>query len=194
MLGPVAGGVLIHYFHWSVIFFLNVPIGLIGLYLVYRHLPDYRGETTHRLDVAGLILFGSGVALLSYVLEVFGEHFLSTREIIALLALSLALLVGYGINSVRSPLSVAAREAVSSSHVFRRSGRQLRDATRCRRNSVPDAVAVSDRIGVDADPVRSDDGTASHCGDELEAVHVRPSHAVGLPKCPDREHTVCLAE
>ncbi len=101
MLGPVAGGVLIHYFHWSVIFFLNVPIGLIGLYLVYRHLPDYRGETTHRLDVAGLVLFGSGVALLSYVLEVFGEHFLSTREIVALLALSLALLVGYGINSVR---------------------------------------------------------------------------------------------
>lgn len=101
MLGPVAGGVLIHYFHWSVIFFLNVPIGLVGLYLVYRHLPDYRGETTHRLDVAGLVLFGSGVALLSYVLEVFGEHFLSTREIVALLALSLALLVGYGINSVR---------------------------------------------------------------------------------------------
>jgi EmrB/QacA subfamily drug resistance transporter len=101
MLGPVAGGILIHYFHWSVIFFLNVPIGLIGLYLVYRHLPDYRGETTHRLDVAGLILFGSGVALLSYVLEVFGEHFLSTREIVALLAIAVALLVGYGINSVR---------------------------------------------------------------------------------------------
>jgi EmrB/QacA subfamily drug resistance transporter len=101
MLGPVAGGILIHYFHWSVIFFLNVPIGLIGLYLVYRHLPDYRGETTHRLDVAGLILFGSGVALLSYVLEVFGEHFLSTREIVALLAISVALLVGYGINSIR---------------------------------------------------------------------------------------------
>jgi EmrB/QacA subfamily drug resistance transporter len=101
MLGPVAGGILIHYFHWSVIFFLNVPIGLIGLYLVYRHLPDYRGETSHRLDVAGLILFGSGVALLSYVLEVFGEHFLSTREIVALLAISGALLVGYGINSVR---------------------------------------------------------------------------------------------
>jgi MFS family permease len=48
-----------------------------------------------------LILFGSGVALLSYVLEVFGEHFLSTREIVALLAIAVALLVGYGINSVR---------------------------------------------------------------------------------------------
>src|SRR5450756_2339162 len=34
MLGPVAGGLIVGYFHWRVIFFLNVPIGLIGLYMV----------------------------------------------------------------------------------------------------------------------------------------------------------------
>ena len=102
MLGPVAGGIIIHYFHWSVIFFLNVPIGLVGLYLVYRHLPDYRGEESHRLDIPGLVLFGSGIALLSYVLEIFGEHFLSTREILGLLAISILLLVGYGVNSART--------------------------------------------------------------------------------------------
>jgi hypothetical protein len=48
-----------------------------------------------RLDVIGLILFGSGVGLLSYVLEVFGEHMLSGREILGVLALSLVLLGGY---------------------------------------------------------------------------------------------------
>jgi len=101
MLGPVAGGVLIKYFHWSVIFFLNVPIGLLGLYLVYRHSPDFRETRTQRLDITGLILFGSGIALLSYVLEVFGEHFLSNREIAGLLGISLALLAGYGFNSLR---------------------------------------------------------------------------------------------
>ena len=101
MLGPVAGGVLIKYFHWSVIFFLNVPIGLLGLYLVLRHAPDFREPKTHRLDLTGLILFGAGIALLSYVLEVFGEHFLSTREIVGLFALSLALLAGYGFHTLR---------------------------------------------------------------------------------------------
>src|ERR1700740_2220520 len=101
-LGPIAGGVITDYAHWSVIFFLNVPIGLAGLYLVYKHLPDYRGETSHRLDVAGLALFGTGIALLSYVLEVFGEHFLSPREVLGLLALSVVLLVGYGVNSMRT--------------------------------------------------------------------------------------------
>jgi len=98
MLGPIAGGLIVGYFHWRVIFFLNIPIGLVGLILVYLHLPDYR-EETHALDTVGLILFGSGVALLSYVLEVFGEHTLSVREILGLLALSLALLAGYWLHA-----------------------------------------------------------------------------------------------
>src|ERR1700678_1709781 len=81
MLGPSAGGLIVGYLHWRFIFFVNIPIGLIGLYLVYHHLPDYH-EHTDPLDVTGLILFGSGVALLSYVLEVFGEHTLTALEIL----------------------------------------------------------------------------------------------------------------
>jgi EmrB/QacA subfamily drug resistance transporter len=95
MLGPVAGGLIVGYFPWRVIFFLNIPIGLLGLLMVYLHLPDYREENTHPLDVVGLILFGSGIALLSYVLEIFGEHTLSVREILGLLSISVALLAGY---------------------------------------------------------------------------------------------------
>jgi len=96
MLGPIAGGLIVGYFHWRVIFFLNIPIGLFGLYMVYLHLPDYREERTNPLDVGGLILFGSGVGLLSYVLEVFGEHTLSGREMLGMLAVAALLLAGYG--------------------------------------------------------------------------------------------------
>ena len=101
MLGPIAGGLIVGYLHWRVIFFVNIPIGLIGLFLVYLHLPDYR-EHTNPLDVTGLILFGSGVALLSYVLEVFGEHTLSAREILGLLVLSILLLAGYGFHAIKA--------------------------------------------------------------------------------------------
>jgi len=101
MLGPIAGGLIVGYLHWRLIFFVNVPIGLVGLWMVYLHLPDYR-EPTHPLDVAGLILFGSGVALLSYVLEVFGEHTLSVREILGLLALSILLLAGYAFHATKT--------------------------------------------------------------------------------------------
>lgn len=95
MLGPVAGGFIVHYLNWRAIFFVNLPIGLIGLYLVYRHLPDYHAERSDSLDWVGLVLFSSGVALLSYVLEVFGEHALGGREILGLLGISLMLLAGY---------------------------------------------------------------------------------------------------
>src|SRR5271169_2546825 len=102
MLGPFLGGLIVGYFHWRVIFFVNIPIGLLGLYLVYRHLPDYRAEATPPLDFVGLVLFGSGIALLSYVLEVFGEHTLSGREILGLLAVSILLLAGYGLHATRT--------------------------------------------------------------------------------------------
>jgi EmrB/QacA subfamily drug resistance transporter len=105
MLGPVAGGFIVGYSHWRVIFFLNIPIGLAGLWMVRRHLPDYR-EKWNPLDVVGLILFGTGIALLSYVLEVFGDHELGAREILGLLGIAVALLAGYWVHSTKtvSPL------------------------------------------------------------------------------------------
>lgn len=95
MLGPVAGGLIVRYFHWRAIFLVNVPVGLAGLYLVWKNLPDYRAQQVQRLDYLGLVLFGCGVALLSYVLEVFGEHTLGGLEILGLLAIALVLLGAY---------------------------------------------------------------------------------------------------
>jgi EmrB/QacA subfamily drug resistance transporter len=104
MLGPITGGLIVGYFHWRVIFFVNVPVGLTGLYMVYRHLPDYREANTRPLDVPGFLLFGSGVGLLSYVLEVFGEHTLSAREMLGLLAIAAILLTTYGYRATRTNL------------------------------------------------------------------------------------------
>src|ERR1700682_2806015 len=103
MVGPLLGGLIIGYFHWSVIFFVNIPIGLCGLYMVYRHLPNYREHRNYPLDIVGLVLFGSGVSLLSYVLEVFGDTSLSGREILGLRAISAALLGAYGLHAMRTP-------------------------------------------------------------------------------------------
>jgi EmrB/QacA subfamily drug resistance transporter len=99
MVGPVAGGLIVVYFDWRGVFYVNVPVGLLGLYYVSRYLPDYREQQTHPLDVAGLVLFGGGIALLSYVLEVFGDHTLGPAEILALLALAALMLAGYGIRA-----------------------------------------------------------------------------------------------
>jgi EmrB/QacA subfamily drug resistance transporter len=101
MLGPVAGGLIVAYLNWRYIFFLNLPFGIAGLLLVFMYLPDFRDEEKRPLDIVGLIMFGSGIALLSYVLEVFGDHSLRSPEILGLNELSLALLSGYGLYAAR---------------------------------------------------------------------------------------------
>lgn len=103
MLGPVAGGLIVRFFHWRVIFLLNVPFGAVGLFMVWRNLPDYRAPRSERLDYMGLCLFGCGVALLSYVLEVFGEHRLGTLEILGLLAIAVTLLFAYARHAMSAP-------------------------------------------------------------------------------------------
>jgi Na+/melibiose symporter-like transporter len=70
-------------------------MGLFGLYMTFRHMPDFRTPKSDPLDIVGLILFSSGIALLSYVLEIFGEPGLSLASQICLLALSALLLCAY---------------------------------------------------------------------------------------------------
>jgi EmrB/QacA subfamily drug resistance transporter len=101
LIGPLAGGLIVGFFHWRLIFFVNLPMGLLGLFFVYRHLPDFRAEHTDPLDWVGLVLFGSGVALLSYVLEIFGEHTLTKGQIGELVVVASALLLGYGLHANR---------------------------------------------------------------------------------------------
>ena len=103
MFGPLVGGLIVSYLHWRLIFFINIPIGLVGLVMVYLHLPDYREKKNHPLDIVGLILFGTGISLLSYVLEVFGDHSLSNREVVSFLAISFVLIGGYGLHAARTP-------------------------------------------------------------------------------------------
>lgn len=103
LLGPTVGGLIVHWASWRDIFFVNVPVGLAALWFGLRHMPDYRSATPRPLDVRGLALFGSGAALLSWLLEVFGEHPFDGHTGPLLVALSLALLVAYGLHARRVP-------------------------------------------------------------------------------------------
>jgi EmrB/QacA subfamily drug resistance transporter len=103
LLGPFLGGLIVHWFHWRVIFFINIPFALLGLALVPKQMPDYRDEHAPPLDAWGFVLFGTGTALLSYVLEVFGEHRLSGVSMAAFLAASAFFLTAYGVHSRRVP-------------------------------------------------------------------------------------------
>ncbi|TFW27385.1 DHA2 family efflux MFS transporter permease subunit [Duganella callida] len=95
LLGPTIGGLIVHWLSWREIFFINVPVGLVAIFLAHRYMPDYKGDHTRPLDVIGFVLFGTGVALLSWLLEIFGEHRLDVTSTTVLFLLSIALLGAY---------------------------------------------------------------------------------------------------
>ena len=96
LLGPTVGGLIVHWLSWREIFFVNVPIGMVALWIIVHHMPDYHGDAPRRLDVVGLVLFGSGTALLSWLLEIFGEHTIDVTSAGVLFLLSMSLLAAYG--------------------------------------------------------------------------------------------------
>jgi EmrB/QacA subfamily drug resistance transporter len=103
LLGPTLGGLIVHVASWRVIFFVNLPVGLVALAMIVRYLPEYRGEARRPLDVVGFVLFGSGIALLSWLLEIFGEHRLDLTSEGVLFVVALGLLAAYAVHAARNP-------------------------------------------------------------------------------------------
>jgi EmrB/QacA subfamily drug resistance transporter len=79
VLGPVIGGLLVDNLSWRWIFYVNVPIGLVGLALAMRMLPSDRaagtsGDQFPVLDWRGLLLLSPGVAAIVFGLSEYGVH------------------------------------------------------------------------------------------------------------------------
>jgi EmrB/QacA subfamily drug resistance transporter len=66
IFGPVLGGAILEYLHWSWIFLVNVPIGAIAFVLGWRMLPHTDSGEAGRLDVAGLVLMSMATSALVY--------------------------------------------------------------------------------------------------------------------------------
>jgi EmrB/QacA subfamily drug resistance transporter len=103
LLGPTVGGLIVHVASWRVIFFVNLPVGLLALAMIARYLPEYRAETPRPLDLVGLVLYGCGIALLSWLLEIFGEHRLDVTSEAVLFLISICLIAAYALHAARHP-------------------------------------------------------------------------------------------
>ena len=68
LVGPVLGGVLVDALGWGWIFFINLPVGLVGLALAWRNVPMFE-QKQHRFDWLGVVLSAVGLFLLVFGIQ-----------------------------------------------------------------------------------------------------------------------------
>ncbi|MDQ2766106.1 MAG: MFS transporter, partial [Gemmatimonadota bacterium] len=78
IIGPPLGGFISTYFHWRWIFFINVPIGLLGWTLAGRYVPEIVEEVRTPLDWLGFVLSGFGLSALTLGAATFGQHLMTS--------------------------------------------------------------------------------------------------------------------
>jgi EmrB/QacA subfamily drug resistance transporter len=101
VIGPPIGGFIVTYFSWRWIFFLNLPIAILGVILVSRYIADIKEEDAGKLDWVGMILTGVGLAAVVYGFENLGRAALPPWAAPALLAAGAALLGVYALHARR---------------------------------------------------------------------------------------------
>ncbi len=74
ILGPVVGGSILQNLHWSWIFLVNLPIGVLAFFLAWRMLPKTDSGEAGRLDILGLALLSTASSSLVYGLSQLGTH------------------------------------------------------------------------------------------------------------------------
>jgi EmrB/QacA subfamily drug resistance transporter len=68
LVGPLLGGILVDAFSWEWIFFVNIPVGVVGIALAVRNVPRLATHR-HRFDWLGVVLSGVGMFLLVFGIQ-----------------------------------------------------------------------------------------------------------------------------
>jgi EmrB/QacA subfamily drug resistance transporter len=104
ILGPTLGGLIVQNMSWRWIFYVNVPIGVIGVIAALRVLPKVKPGPVERLDARGLALMATGLPLLTYGLAELGVtgSFTSPKVIIPFLS-GIVLVAAFVLHALRVP-------------------------------------------------------------------------------------------
>jgi EmrB/QacA subfamily drug resistance transporter len=106
VLGPPLGGFITTYFHWRWIFWINVPIGILGIALALTFIENLREEKVVRFDFLGFFMSGFGLATFIFGLTLIGRGFVSAPINAAMIALGLASLAAYVRHARRDPNAI----------------------------------------------------------------------------------------
>jgi EmrB/QacA subfamily drug resistance transporter len=106
VVGPPVGGFITTYFEWRWIFWINVPVGVLGLILATLFIPDVRGETRVKFDGIGFVLSGAGLAFFMSGSTSLGLNLLPWPLVLSLVFGGAALLAAYVVHAGRTPFPI----------------------------------------------------------------------------------------
>ncbi len=86
LLGPSVGGFIVTYFSWPWIFFINLPIGFAGIFMVHFFIPDVEAGKVAPFDLRGFVLIGMAVVGLVFGFEAIGRGVAPAPVILASIA------------------------------------------------------------------------------------------------------------
>ena len=95
MLGPVIGGVITHYFSWHWIFWVNIPVGFMAIFLANNGIKDNECQAVPPLDKFGFLLFGMALALFTFGLSALSETTFSSWVSLVIIGCAMVLFVAY---------------------------------------------------------------------------------------------------
>jgi EmrB/QacA subfamily drug resistance transporter len=106
ILGPPIGGFIVTFSSWRLIFFINVPMGVLGVVLSTLFIPDVREAVREKLDIRGFILTGCGLAGLVYGFDNLGKNELPFAVVAAMLVGGLICAALYVFHARRTPNAI----------------------------------------------------------------------------------------
>jgi EmrB/QacA subfamily drug resistance transporter len=105
-MGPLVGGFITTYFTWHWNFYINVPIGLIGIAVALRYIPDVRMPRPSAFDIRGFIIIACGMGTAQFAIENLGRHTIDNSLEAALVGIALAVLAAYWVYARHHPAAV----------------------------------------------------------------------------------------
>ena len=102
VVGPPLGGFITTYFSWHWIFLINIPIGLLGIFMAQRFIDPIKGENTEPFDLYGMLLSGIGLSGIAFGLSVAGLNLLPWSVVASLVAIGSISMTLYVIHARRT--------------------------------------------------------------------------------------------
>jgi len=102
VVGPPLGGFITTYFSWHWIFLINIPVGLLGIFMALRYIDPIRSENPERFDLYGLLLAGIGLGGIAFGLSVAGLNLLPWTVVIGLIGIGSISMTLYVIHARRT--------------------------------------------------------------------------------------------